>query len=644
MKNIHIMLYYNRTLSAASAFRAAAARYRSSLFKTVLSTISIIKKEKAMEKRFNINKVKVRKYGAFLIYALISGFIVSSGISLNFIHRDTDILSIDSVKQVNVFVLLLITVSVAALIFALFFKKDKLYRSCIPLSLFFFSLIILYPSVSVKPYFYTVLAVTVVCAALSFKDVFKDREIKILEGRGLYIFVAAITALMTFAVSFGTIIRMYVFNSSAFDFGLFAQMFEYMATDLTQNTTLERNELLSHFAVHFSPIYYLMLPFYMIFRNPESLLAMQAAVCFSGVIPLLLLCKRWRYGGGVTLALCGMFLCYPALTGACFYDFHENCFLTPIILWVLYFLESDKRVGLIISAALLLCVKEDAGLYLVFIALYALFNKKVSKLLSVFLIIMGVCGFFADTAFINAYGEGIKVSRYDIFLTEGQDSLTEVVKNVIKNPAFFLSKLLTEEKLLFMLQMLLPLLFIPVKTRKISDWFLIAPFILINIATDYKYQYDINYQYVFGTGAMLIFLTVKNLRYSRAKLKLAVTAFMAAAVCLMGNAMPKYHYTETYFYNQERYQTADRFLKELPKDKIIYASTFLTPHLYDCKQVYMYPPIYNREDWTDAEIIVLDSRYYSGTELKEEMLKLEENGYVKTDEASFVIKLEAEKK
>lgn len=598
-------------------------------------------KEKFMEKRLKINKFKLKKYAAYLIYALISGFIIASGLSLFIVHYNADILTINSVKEINLTYLFFEMVFFSVAFFVLFVRRNKLYRCCIPLSLFFFSLIILYPSVSAKPYFYIALAVMVVCAALTFKDVFKDRKIDILEGRNLYIFIAAITVLMTFAVSFGTIIRMYTFNNSTFDFGLFAQMYEYMATDFTQNTTLERNELLSHFAVHFSPIYYLLLPFYMIFRNPQSLLAMQAAVCFSGVIPLAMLCKKWRYSGAVTLALCGVFLCYPGFTGACFYDFHENCFLVPIILWILYFLEAGNGLGLSIFAILLICVKEDAGLYLIFIALYALFNKKISKPTSIFLLIMGISGFIAGTAFVNAFGEGIKVSRYDIFLTEGQDSLTDVVKNVIKNPAFFLSKLLTEEKLLFMLQMLLPLLFLPVRSRKISDWFLIAPFILVNLATDYGYQFNINYQYVFGTGAMLIFLTAKNLRYSKSKLKIAVTAFMAAAVCLMGNAMPKYHYADTYFCNQERYIAAEKILRELPRDKVIYASTFLTPHLYDCKQVYMYPPFYNKEDWTNAEIIALDTRYYNSGELYSEIQKLEENGYQKTDESSFVLIFEA---
>ena len=610
-----------------------------------------------MKKRniFKINrkiKLTIKKYLSYIIYAVISGFILSSGITLYVAHFGADILTIQSTENVNLILLFVLTVLFAIPLFILFVIKKKLYRCCIPLSMFGFSVIVLFPSTSQNPYFYLALAVAVACLALAFKDIFKDRKINFLDGaafelggtkyRGADLFVGGAAVLMTAIVSLGTIIRMYTFNNSAFDFGLFAQMYEYMATDFSQNSTLERNELLSHFAVHFSPVFYLFLPFYMIFRNPQSLLVMQAAVCFSGVFPLLLLCRKWRYSGGVTLALCGVFLCYPALTGACFYDLHENCFLTPFILWILYFLEKNKGLGIFIFALLLLSVKEDAGLYLIFIALYALFNKKVKKRFSIPLLIIGIGGFVGATIFINIFGEGIKVSRYNIYLIPGQDSLVSVVKNVVKNPAFFFSKLLSADKILFIVQMLLPLLFIPIRSRKLSEWFLIAPFILINLATDYRYQFDINYQYVFGTGAMLIFLMAKNMRYSRKKLKTAMAAFMAAAVCLVGNAMPKYHYIDSYINNTERYEDAETLLKKIPRDKVIYACTFLTPHLYDCKELYMYPPIYNSEDWTNADYILIDTRYFGEAELMEEIEKITLNGYVQTDKAAFIIVFQEE--
>ena len=69
------------------------------------------------------------------------------------------------------------------------------------------------------------------------------------------------------------------FCSPAFDFGIFSQMFGSMIKTGIQYTTVERNELLSHFAVHCSPIWYLMLPFYFIFPTPKNLVGLSGCTC-----------------------------------------------------------------------------------------------------------------------------------------------------------------------------------------------------------------------------------------------------------------------------------------------------------------------------------------------------------------------------
>ncbi|MFC3921197.1 DUF2079 domain-containing protein [Streptococcus lactarius] len=81
---------------------------------------------------------------------------------------------------------------------------------------------------------------------------------------------------------------------SSFDIGIFSQMFERMRHDLSQITTLERDGALSHFAVHISPIYYLILPFYMLFPYVETLDIIQNVIVFSGVIPLLFILKKYN--------------------------------------------------------------------------------------------------------------------------------------------------------------------------------------------------------------------------------------------------------------------------------------------------------------------------------------------------------------
>ena len=585
----------------------------------------------------------LKKNLTYCLYAVISGFILASGISLFAATKNgSNIFTIQSVAEIKTWLILVLGVLFSLVLFCIFKLRKCAYRCTVPLSIFCFSLLTLWKVHSLHHYYYIVMAAIVIIFTFAYKEIFHDRKTPKLEGAVLYIIILAMTVLMTLIMTLGSIMRMYSFNSSTFDFGLFAQMYESMATDLTQNTTLERNELLSHFAVHFSPAYYLLLPFYMIFRRPEFLLAAQAAVCFSGVIPILLICKKQRFDGLLTIIISGVFLCYPAFTGACFYDFHENFFLVPFILWLLYFLDKNSLAGTVIFGLLMLSVKEDAGLYVIFIALYALFNKKIKFSRALVLLIIGVGGFLAVTSLIDATGEGIKISRYRNYLYGEQESLKDVIINVIKNPTFFFSSLLSEEKLLFVLQMFLPLLFIPIRTRKLSDWFLIAPLVLINLATEYKYQANISFQYVFGSGALLLFLFVKNLKYSKKKTKAAAAAFMASAICLVGNNMPKFRYIDRLNADPDYYAAAREVLSEIPRDKVIYSNTYFTPFLYDCKEVYMYPfDYYKNELLTDtyADYYLLDSRTSDTAEFNRIVDEIKENGYEVASDRSFVLVL-----
>ena len=98
-----------------------------------------------------------------------------------------------------------------------------------------------------------------------------------------------LTLSFTAIVSLWGISRVIGFATPTYDFGIFAQMFHSMKTNGLPMTTLERDGLLSHFHVHVSPIYYLMLPFYMLIPHPATLQVMQAAVLASAVVPLWLL-------------------------------------------------------------------------------------------------------------------------------------------------------------------------------------------------------------------------------------------------------------------------------------------------------------------------------------------------------------------
>ena len=92
-----------------------------------------------------------------------------------------------------------------------------------------------------------------------------------------------------------TSLRYLTFSAPNFDFGIFVNMFYNMKETGLPEVSCERDVLMSHFAVHISPIYYLLLPFFAIFPSPLTLQIGQAVIIASGVIPVVFLCQKYKH-------------------------------------------------------------------------------------------------------------------------------------------------------------------------------------------------------------------------------------------------------------------------------------------------------------------------------------------------------------
>jgi hypothetical protein len=297
-------------------------------------------------------------------------------------------------------------------------------------------------------------------------------------------------------VSAWTVCRVTSFCTPSFDFGIFSQMFHNMKESGLPLTTLERDGLLSHFAVHMSPIYYLMLPFYCLFPRPETLQVLQAAVMTTAVIPLWLLGKHHGLPAPQRVLVCAVLLLYPAFSGGVAYDLHENCFLTPLLLWLLYGI--DRKNAWIVSAAAILTflVKEDAPVYVAIIGLYLLLRAILHKefwgsITGGALLLLSVAYFFAVTGYLASSGDGVMTYRYSNFMYDGSESLVTVIKAVLMSPMKALFECVDPEKLEFLGQTMIPLLGIPLLTRRFERYILLIPYVLVNLMPDYQYQHNI---------------------------------------------------------------------------------------------------------------------------------------------------------
>ena len=324
------------------------------------------------------------------------------------------------------------------------------------------------------------------------------------EQKGFLWATVGAAVLFFLFVSVWTVCRVYSFSVPTFDFGIFAQMFHSMKTTGLPMTTVERDGLLSHFAVHVSPIYYLMLPFYCLVPIPATLQVLQAAVLASAVIPLWKLGRHHNLSPKMRFLLCLLLLLYPAYAGGTSYDIHENAFLTPLILWLFYGIDRRNGIVTAVAAVLTLMVKEDAAVYVAVVALYLMLRSALRKdnqglLIGGMLLAGALVWFVAVTGYLAKSGDGVMTYRYDNFMYDGSDSLVTVVKAVLLRPMKAVFECVDGEKLRFIGLTMGALACLPLMTRRYERLILLIPYLLVNLMSDYKYQHDIFFQYTYGS-------------------------------------------------------------------------------------------------------------------------------------------------
>ena len=469
-------------------------------------------------------------------------------------------------------------------------------------------------------------------------NAWRERPERVTKCRG-FAAAAGIAAVLFFlVVSIWTVCRVRSFSTPTYDFGIFAQMFHSMKTTGLPITTVERDGALSHFAVHVSPIYYLLLPFYCLVPRPETLQVLQAAVLASAVIPLWKLGRRHGLKAPARFLVCLLLLLYPAYAGGTSYDIHENAFLTPLILWL--FLGIDCRRGWLTGFAgvLTLMVKEDAAVYVAVIALWLLLRSAVRRegkwglAAGSCLLTVSLIWFWAVTAYLSQSGDGLMTYRYQNFMYDGSGSLMAVVKTVLLCPMKAIFECVDREKLEFIGLTLTPLLGLPLITRRYERYILLIPYVLVNLMSDYQYQHNIFFQYTYGSTACLIYLTLVNLadiRVEWRRLAALAGAVCVAIGCFAVQIVPKaLQAPENCLVYEDYYDRLRALLDMVPPDASVAATTYYTTYL--SQRDILYDVRYSsREHLLGCEYVVVNSndtksfKAYGGYEGFTQMLESE---------------------
>lgn len=304
--------------------------------------------------------------------------------------------------------------------------------------------------------------------------------------------------------------------------GVYGQMMWSLRNGFSFDTTLEFGETVSHMAAHISPIFLVFLPFYAIFPSPVTLMVLQVIAVYSAVIPLWLIAKRRGLSNGMTALLCLLLCLFPAVWGGAAVSFHEYALLLPLLLWLLWAMESHRPVLFWVFAALVLCVRETAAIHLFAVGLYWLItNRKGAETDGVslraerrragLLMVVSVIYFTVAMVLLTYAGKGTLITRFENVTGIYATDFGTLIREVIFNPALTVYEMLSEAKLHYVLCMLLPLAALPLFSRKKAGLVFLIPFLLLNLLSDFPYHYNLDYPYSFGVSAFILYLTVSAL-------------------------------------------------------------------------------------------------------------------------------------
>jgi uncharacterized membrane protein len=441
------------------------------------------------------------------------------------------------------------------------------------------------------------------------------------EALLLFVVVAAVGA-YALALSWFSILNHRYLNVASFDLAIYDNLVwntghgRFLATSLMRGGT--------HMSAHFDPVLTLLVPLYRLAPNAETLLIFQSAWLASAAIPLFLLSRRVLGTGWMALVIACAYLLHPALHGINLYEFHSLALVLPLLVWSIYFLERGNWWGYWVVLSLILLTREDMALLSCGIGLYVADSLRRPKagIATIFyaLLYFSLVKLFVMVEpgiFMSGKGDsyGYRTHFEQLIPREGGGAI-DFLLTLVTNPIFALRVALEEAKLLYLVQILLPCLFLPLFTR--GRQILLAYGLVFCLLSSKIGPHSIYKQYSsvflpfvmvllpYGLRALAVSKKLERIGFDGVRLRRALTIGVAVAALLVSlkfgafvpnrafrvaHWRPPVHFTpaEKRVDQQARYESLVELVDRIPASASVSATRFLVPHVSNREEAHIYP-------------------------------------------------------
>jgi uncharacterized membrane protein len=351
-----------------------------------------------------------------------------------------------------------------------------------------------------------------------------------------------------------------------------------------------------YLAAHAKFGHYLFLPIYALIPRPETLLVIQAALIGAGSLPLFLFARR-HLSEWTAAVIALAYLAYYPMHGSTFSEFQNVPIAALFVFGVVWAADAKRWVWMGVLTAIALLMREDipVGLSIIGVFLLASGHRPTAGLV---LAAVSTSYFLLLRFYVmEEAGDWWFPTMYKELWADGERGFRSVIKTLLTNPLFVIQKLSVEKKLIYLMHLLTPLAFLPL--RRWYLWLSLIPGVLLTLLvtnydppTQFSFHYVMHWApYLFMASVLSLVAIGKSPDLGPLRQKAALFAFCGASAvlsfnygafaCRENSFKGGFHKVEFTYSEAEaaRYARLMDLIKDIPKDDTVAATEKVGPHL-----------------------------------------------------------------
>ena len=357
-------------------------------------------------------------------------------------------------------------------------------------------------------------------------------------------------------------------------------------------------------ALHVEPILLLFVPFYWVgLGGPRLLLVVQAAVVGLGALPLYQIANRQIANSKLATAFPLAYLLLPALEAAVMYDFHAVTLAPTFLLFAFHYLERDRPWRFALSAVLAMACKEDMGLVVAALGLYAIVARRRWRWGGATLL-AGVT-WFAIAVFLvqprfSPTGGNVQAVRY-AWLGETPSAM---LGTLLSRPGLVWDHVWRRANLPgYLTGLLLPTAFLSALAP--LAWLPAIPSLAVNLLSDNPFTWRLeDFHYAAPVAPFVLVAAVYGVRrlsrWAGRWSQRAGRYVLPAACALLLTSSLAYHYVRgfsplarpfQFWPLTDHHRRAEAIFAQVPRDVALFAQSNLNPHLSGRRVLYQDPTL-----------------------------------------------------